>query len=288
MVVLSVSNISKSFDSGGIKNISFTVSEGEILGLIGPNGAGKTTTLRIICQIYEPDTGTVSFFGSKIDKSKIGYLAEERGIYLNSSALEFISYIGTLKGLTEKEANTRSMELLKKLGLSDRLNEPLKNVSKGMKQKVQIAASLINKPKLIILDEPFSGLDPINLELIKEIIMTEKKNGSAIILSTHIMDQAEKLADKIIMLNKGQIVLSGLTSDLISKKKIIHVKSNEPIPLLLSAQEIKSFDDGYLIYLKSTSSIEEFMTELLSKKIKLTHLEIKTQSLHEIFLEVVR
>ncbi len=195
-----------------VDNLSFDVHRGEIFSLLGPNGAGKTTSIRMILDIIKPDTGTISVLGGKFTeatKTRLGYLPEERGLYRNARVLELLTYLGTLKGMHRADATKRADQLLDQLGLSENKKSKLSELSKGMSQKVQFIATVLHRPELIMIDEPFSGLDPVNTQVIKDIIYQLKADGGTVVMSIHEMHQVEEMADRLLMMNRGQRVLYG-------------------------------------------------------------------------------
>ncbi|MFT5724233.1 MAG: ABC-2 type transport system ATP-binding protein [Bacteroidia bacterium] len=213
MAFLEVNNVTKGFDGHlAIKNLNFSIPKGSIYGLLGPNGAGKTTLIRIINQITAADTGDVIFDGEKLNQShisRIGYLPEERGLYKKMKVLEQIVYFGQLKELSKKESQKRALHWLEKFDLLDWRYKKVEELSKGMAQKVQFILTVLHEPELIILDEPFSGFDPVNTELIKEEIKNLRTNGATIIFSTHRMESVEEICDFVGMINLSHKVLEG-------------------------------------------------------------------------------
>jgi len=210
---IEVANVSKQYGSyRAVKDLSFTVHRGEIFSLLGPNGAGKTTSIRMILDIIKPDAGTIKVLGqpfTEATKQHLGYLPEERGLYKNARVLELLTYLGTLKGLHQKDAAARANALLDQLGLSANKKSKMSELSKGMSQKVQFIATILHHPALIVIDEPFSGLDPVNTELIKTMLYKLKADGCTIVMSLHEMHQIEEMADRLLMMNRGERVLYG-------------------------------------------------------------------------------
>ncbi len=199
-------------DFVAVAGVSMTVPPGTVFGLLGPNGAGKTTTIRMIMDIIGPDSGEVLFFGRQRrpeDLARIGYLPEERGLYRKMTVLDHLVFLGELHGLSGGEAKKRSKRWLERLELGDRAGKKIEELSKGMQQKIQLAGTLIHDPEIIILDEPFSGLDPINQGLFKDVLAEYKASGKTILFSTHVMEQADKLCDHICLISKGRAVLAG-------------------------------------------------------------------------------
>jgi ABC-2 type transport system ATP-binding protein len=215
---ISVSNLAKSFGSAqAVHNVSFEVRAGEIFGLLGPNGAGKTTTIRMILDIFKPDKGEICVLGGPMTerkKEQIGYLPEERGLYKDLKVEECVLYLAELKGLSRRTARERAQKYFQQLDLVEHKNKKVNDLSKGMQQKVQVITTLIHQPKLVMIDEPFSGLDPVNTRLIQEMLMKERERGTSIVMSTHQMYQVEEMCDRIVLINKGDSVLYGPVDDI--------------------------------------------------------------------------
>jgi ABC-2 type transport system ATP-binding protein len=213
MNIVSVDNVVKRYgDHTAVDHVSFSVPEGQIYGVLGPNGAGKTSTIRMMMRITIPDEGEIRFKEQplrQIAVEEIGYLPEERGLYKKMHIIEMLVFLGQLKGLSRDEAKKRGMKWLERLELGDYATKTSEDLSKGMQQKVQFIATVIHEPELIILDEPFSGLDPVNTNVLKDIILEYHAGGHTIIFSTHMMEQVEKLCDYICLFNKGKVVLDG-------------------------------------------------------------------------------
>lgn len=293
--MLSVKNIRKEYSTVvAVDDVSLEIKRGEIFGLIGPNGAGKTTTIRTILNIIKPDTGQILFDGLPFNEAiqnKIGYLPEERGLYRKNKLLNTIIYFATLKGLTAVEAKKRGIEWLKRFELISYADKKVEELSKGNQQKVQFIISIIHDPTLVILDEPFSGLDPVNQIVLKDIFMDLKQKGKAIIFSTHMMEQAEKLSDKICLINKGKVIIDGDIHEVKSRfgKNTVHIefdgdgtilKSNERINKLLLYENTAEFE------IADHLSNQILMADLF-QKLKIRKYELVEPSLHSIFLELV-
>ena len=295
MEVLEVKEISKSFAAlKAVDNISFSIDKGTVFGLLGPNGAGKTTTIRMIMNIIIPDSGKVIIMGNtnaKAVKNLMGYLPEERGIYRKMKVSEVLLFLSELKSMSKQEAKKQIDLWLERLDLMEWKKKKIEELSKGMQQKLQFIATIMHKPKLLILDEPFLGLDPINANLIKEIIMELKKEGVTIIFSTHIMDSAEKLCDEIMLINKGENILSGKLSDIKNGygKKNIHLEYDGKDNFLKNSDKIKKFDNfgNYVeIQLYKESDPQDFLNEIVGS-IAIKKFEIVEPSLNDIFIESV-
>ncbi len=210
---LELQGLRKSFDgTQAVDDVSLAVPPGTVFGLLGPNGAGKTTTIRMLMDIIGPDQGEVRVFGhrrTRADLDRIGYLPEERGLYRKMTVREHLIYLGELHGLAKRSLGARADDWLERLGLANRSRSKVEELSKGMQQKIQLAGTLIHEPELLVLDEPFSGLDPINQVLFKDVLAAHKAAGKTLLLSTHVMEQAEKLCDHIALIARGRVVLSG-------------------------------------------------------------------------------
>ncbi len=213
MNVLSIRDVVKTYENKvAVNHVTFDIPEGIIYGMLGPNGAGKTSLIRIITTITRPDSGEIFFNGEKLSEkhtSQIGYMPEERGLYKKMKVGEQLVYLAQLKGLSYKDAKATTDHWFEKFDIKDWYNKKIMDLSKGMQQKVQFIATVMHRPKLIILDEPFSGLDPINANLIEDEILNLKKQGTSIIFSTHRMEQVEEICDRIVLINQGQNVLEG-------------------------------------------------------------------------------
>jgi len=195
-----------------VDELSLAIPPGTIHGFLGPNGAGKTTTIRMVMSILLPDSGSIEVLGAPdaaAVKDRLGYLPEEKGLYKKMTAGEIVAYFGRLKGLGRGEARRRARELLTKFGLGDWIDQRCEALSKGMGQKVQLLGTLIHEPELVILDEPFSGLDPVNVDVVRELILGMKRQGRTVIFSTHVMEQAEQLCDSVVLIDRGRKVLEG-------------------------------------------------------------------------------
>src|SRR5262245_58478770 len=207
MVVLSFANLKKSYgNTEALRGVSFDVPAGEVFGLLGPNGAGKTTLIRILMDIIRPDSGSITLFGrthTADGLDDVTYLPEERGLYIKHRVIDVLTYFGTLKGLARREARDRSKSWLERMGLGETASWRVSRLSKGMSQKVQVAATLLPKPKLCVLDEPFSGLDPVNVRLVQDLIAERRQAGMTTILSTHQMNLVDALCDRVALIDHG-------------------------------------------------------------------------------------
>jgi ABC-2 type transport system ATP-binding protein len=294
MYAINIENISKSF--GTLKAVQFVtvgIPQGGIYGFLGPNGAGKTTTIRMIMNIIRPDSGRIEILGKSLAqvKERISYMPEERGLYKKMTTSEVLSYIGSLRGLSNADLKKKVPAWLEKMGLFEKAKRKVEELSKGMQQKLQFALSCINEPDILILDEPFSGLDPVNLELLTNIIVEMHSAGRTIVFSTHMMHEAEILCDNIVLINKGKIVIDGRLDDIKSRHSTgtISVQLDgdiafiERLPFVTAVN--KNFNK-YDIVLKDGSDPQQLLSQLVGK-VKLRSFEIKSPSLHEIFIRLV-
>lgn len=292
--MLKLENVTKYYDDFlAVDNLSFDVKEGEIFGLLGVNGAGKTTIFRMILNLIEPTSGNITLDGKKIDYSvtdKIGFLTEERSLLTKLTVKEQCLYYGTLKGMEKEDILKKMKTLLEKFGVPEYENKKIKELSKGNQQKIQFITAIINEPKLLILDEPFSGLDPFNVELFKNEIVEMSKKGSIIIFSSHRMEHVELFCKKIVILLKGKNVLSGNIKDIKKKyrKKNVFVKGNvtkEELEKIKGVNEIIEHSDELELKIEN-----EEVTPLIFKKIKdkeITKFVLEEPSLNEIFVAKV-
>lgn len=290
---LEVSGIAKTFDSTRVvDDISFIVNPGDIFGLIGPNGAGKTTTIRMIMDIIRPDAGQIKVFGNVINeraKDSIGYLPEERGLYKKQSLLQSLHYIASLKGVERQHADKKADELLKRVGMMSHKNKKIEELSRGMSQLAQFLITIVHEPDLIILDEPFANLDPVNTELIKEIIFELRGQDKAVILSTHRMNEVEELCDRVFMINKGKGVLYGELNEIKSRyrKNSIYLEYDGELGDLRDI-EVRHVRHGSAeLILNKDISPKEILGQLLAKGVQINRYELSTPPLNDIFLQIV-
>ncbi|HEU4828101.1 MAG TPA: ATP-binding cassette domain-containing protein [Gemmatimonadales bacterium] len=210
-----------------VRHLSMSVPSGGIFGLLGPNGAGKTTTIRMIMNILRPDEGTITLFGepaSRTHSDRIGFLPEERGLYRKMEVLDHLAFLGETKGLRRRDAQVRSRKWLERLGLADWTGRRIEDLSKGMQQKVQFIGTLLHDPELVVLDEPFSGLDPVNSKVMKDVVVELARGGRTILFSTHIMEQAERMCDRIVIMARGEKVVDGAVADVKRDAGARHVR----------------------------------------------------------------
>lgn len=277
-----------------VDRVSIDVPQGSIYGLLGPNGAGKSTTIRMLLRIMLPDEGTIRVLGDdvvKLDVDRIGYLPEERGLYKKMKVADLLVFFAEIKGVARTEARRRTGQWLERMGLADWALKPVEELSKGMQQKVQFIATLIHEPELLILDEPFSGLDPVNANVLKDIILEFHRQGRTIVFSTHMMEQVEQLCDHICLINKGRVVLSGTLASV--KKQYGHngvtVRFNGDGSFLRSLPEVASFQDhGNELFLRlHDGAAAARILEAARGRIEILRFEVAEPSVHDIFIERV-
>lgn len=296
---LNISNINKSFSAVlAVDDLSFEVMPGTIYALLGPNGAGKTTTVRMILDIIRPDTGSIVFnnqAGGRCDPSKIGYLPEERGMYPDKSAMDSLTYLGMLRGMGKVDAKNQAHYWLERFELADRENEKLQTLSKGNQQKVQLISAIMHRPDFAILDEPFSGFDPINQEKVIEVIHELSNEGMTIVLSAHQMDLVERLADEILLLSHGTAVLQGKMQDVLrdasSTLKLSITVSEIDQATLDAEQEIAEHEikDNNRInfYLHDEKDIGRLL-KACTTSMNILSIDTEKVGLHRIYLDAVR
>lgn len=293
MHAVEVNRIVKSYaDKVAVDDLSFSVAQNEIFGLIGPNGAGKTTTIRMMMDIIKPDFGQIAIFGEKLSessKNKLGYLPEERGLYRKLGVIDSIIYLASLKGMEKHSAEVKADELLNKTGMLSNKNKKIEDLSRGMSQIIQFIVTIIHDPELVILDEPFSGLDPVNTELLKQMLLDLRNQGKAVILSTHQMNQVEELCDRILMINNGRAVLYGNLKEIKTKYRSnsIIIDFEGELGQVLGVTEKRTHKGYVKLILDGNTTPKQVLERLVSTGIVINRFEIATPSLNEIFLKVV-
>ncbi|MBA2705029.1 MAG: ABC transporter ATP-binding protein [Blastocatellia bacterium] len=289
-------NVTKRFDDfTAVSDLSLEVRAGRIFGLLGPNGAGKTTTIRMIVNIFAPDAGTVELFGKKITpatQDRIGYLPEERGLYKKMKVGDQLRFFAELKNVSGKEADTRIDSWLARLKLSQWKAKKSSELSKGMQQKVQFITTVLHEPDLLILDEPFSGLDPVNVDLLKQIVLELKQAGKTIIFSTHQMEVAERICDDICLINRSRKILEG------SIREVKRGFARNAVSLRMSGGEavladctlvsrVERHSDGLEALLAQNASAQQLLQRLVAAGAGIEKFEMIEPSLHDIFIEKV-
>jgi len=302
MDAIILENVSKSFgEVRAVDELNVRVPAGSVYGFLGPNGAGKTTTIRMIMNIIQPDSGKIKIFDDGTTaqgpisrgqvKNRIGYMPEERGLYRKMKVSKVLAYFGTIKGLTAGELSSRVPQWLQQVGLSDWADKKVEDLSRGMHQKLQFAVTVINDPDLVILDEPFSGLDPVNQDLLRDIISQMKDEGKTIVFSTHVMHEAEQLCDFILLINKGKSVLDGRLDEIRSAHKSGAVSvelegDTSFIRMLPIVKGIESKGRRMEISLEDSADPQDLLKALVSR-VRVKAFEVKVPSLHEIFVSLV-
>ena len=294
---ISVEEISKSYgDFRAVNNLSFDVYSGEVFAMLGPNGSGKTTTMRMILDIIKPDTGRISVLGGTLTdttKDRIGYLPEERGLYRNVRLLEMMVYLGTLKGLSRAEAQKRSLALLERLELAEHMKKKVSELSKGMQQKIQFAVTVLHNPDLIIVDEPFSGLDPVNTLVLKDLLLEFRDKGGTIVMSTHQMWQVEEMCNRLLMIHKGEQKLYGAVEDIRQQYALnaVIVEGRGDWAALPGVAKIEPKENGRkgaLLYLKPGTTSEQVLAAIsAAPDTSIERFELAVPSLNDIFIRVV-
>lgn len=296
METLEVKNISKSFGKlKAVDSASFSVPKGSIFGLLGRNGAGKTTTIRMIMDIYMPDSGEVTYQGIKAGpdfNSKVGYLPEERGLYKKMKVLETLLFFAEIKGKKGKAITKLAKDYLEKFDLADRMNSKIEDLSKGNQQKVQFISTLLHNPEVLILDELFSGLDPINTNIMKNIILELKQQGKIILFSTHVMSFAEKMCDNIAIIDHGKIKINGSLASIKAQRSQRNVSLNyegdisflHKNPII---ENISDYGNSVGIKVREEKHIQQLLKLLIDNNVEVKKFDANEISLEEIFIDTV-
>ena len=293
MNILEIKHVTKEYkNKKALDSISLNINEGIIFGLLGPNGAGKTTLIRIINQITAPDKGEILFSGERFKRGhiqNIGYLPEERGLYKSMKVGEQCLYLAQLKGLSKNEAKQKIHHWFKKLDMLDWLNKKVEELSKGMAQKVQFVSTVLHQPKLIILDEPFTGFDPINSEIIKNEIIALKESGSTIILSTHRMESVEELCDDIALINSGQCILEGSVNEIKNnfKEHIFEVQFEGTIQNEIQHFDTLLIESGYGIFKAKNKENTHTLIKQVIEQVNVTSFNEKLPTINDVFIQSV-
>jgi ABC-2 type transport system ATP-binding protein len=294
MPVVELVGVTKAYENKvAVSNLSLSIDAGQMFGLLGPNGAGKTSSIRMMMGITIPDTGRINLFEKPFERKsleRVGYLPEERGLYKKMKVLEQLVFFGELHGLTAEESRKRATEWAKRMEIAESLLKKTEELSKGMQQKIQFIATLMHDPGLIVMDEPFSGLDPVNAVLVEKTLLELKDQGKAILFSTHRMDQVEKLCDSICLINNGQAVLAGKVREIKSSYERNRVIVEfEGSPSFLNSAEIaeaKNFSGHAEIKLRPRGDAQKLLHEAASVA-TIFRFELVEPSLEEIFIETV-
>ncbi len=299
--LLAFEDVHKSYgDFHAVRGVSFHVDPGEVLGLLGPNGAGKSTLIRILMDILRPTSGTAWLFGAPLVRDaldRVGYLPEERGLYTKLKVIDVMVYFGTLKGLSRREARQRAHHWLERVELPDVAKQKVESLSKGMSQKVQIASTLLTEPELCVLDEPFSGLDPVNVQLVKQLIEERRAAGRTTILSTHQMNMVEELCDRVALIHRGELVVYGEVDAVREASTPLEVEVRaaglpdvHDLPGVLGMTEVS---EG-VVRLRLDSGGEapptpaDVLAQLIERGARVDHFERVLARMEDVFIEVVR
>ncbi len=289
-----VSNVTKRFgDVAAVTGISFEVARGEIFGLIGPNGAGKTTVIRMLMEIIKPDSGQIRILGEPLreaTKNETGYLPEERGLYKKLTVAQTLSYLSSLKGSSGPAAQQRAAMLLERTGMLPHRDQKVEELSKGMAQLIQFIATILHDPKLVILDEPFYGLDPVNTRLLKDMVGELRRQGKAVILSTHMMNEVEELCDRIMMVNRGLPVLYGSLSDIKARYRTnsVFISVDGDPGHMEGVTATRDHGTYQELMLDGRTTPQAVLAGLVGRNVVVNRFEVATPPLSEIFIQVAR
>ncbi len=295
--MLSVQDLHKSFgDIRALTGCTFHVARGTMLGFLGPNGAGKTTAMRIVFRLLRPESGTVTWEESPIeadDLIRFGYMPEQRGLYPKMRTGDQLTYFGRLHGMSKNEARAAAERWLERFGLADRIGDPVESLSHGNQQRVQLAAALIHDPELLVLDEPFSGLDPIAVETMSDVLREQAASGKAVVFSSHQLDLVEDLCEDVAIINQGSVVVNGRVQDLKDAAPIRHLEleiDGDPSVLVDSlegVQETRTDGDRLTAIISAETDVRGFIAKAQEAG-KLRHFSYTTPSLSDLFREAVR
>ena len=294
MSIVELSHVTKSFGSlKAVDDVSLAVEPGEFFGLLGPNGAGKTTSIRILLDIFKPDNGSVSILGGPMTedkKNRIGYMPEERGLYQDLPLERVLTYLAALKGLSAAEIHTRLNVYLEQFDLAQHRRKKVKELSKGMQQKAQIISTIIHKPELLIIDEPFSGLDPVNTQMVKDLLLDLHHSGTTVIMFTHQMHQVEELCERILLINRGRVMLYGALGE-IRRRFAVHavlVKAPDGLPERPGVIATERVTGAHRLALDPAAKPGDVLRALVERDINIESFEAAQPTLDEIFIQVVQ
>jgi ABC-2 type transport system ATP-binding protein len=293
MHTVELSHVAKSFgDVQAVVDVSFNVEQGEIFALLGPNGAGKTTTIRLLLDIFKPERGIVSILDgpmTELKKGRIGYMPEERGLYQDIQLERCLLYLASLKGMPPSEAKPELDQYLEQFDLTEHKRKKVKELSKGMQQKAQIISTVLHRPEFVIIDEPFTALDPINTQLVKDLIRTLRDQGATIMMSTHQMHQVEELCDRIVLIDDGRDVLYGPLNDIRRQfsGNAVLVKAEGQIPEIEGVLSVTAHNNASRLTLSESTSPQQILERFVAHKINIEKFEIAIPTLDEIFIKVV-
>ena len=295
-ITVKLNSVRKTFgEFTAVKDLSLQVKAGRVFGLLGPNGAGKTTTIRMIVNVTAPDSGTIELFGQRITpelQDRIGYLPEERGLYRRMKVRDQLKFFGELKNVARKEVDRRIDTWLERVKLSEWKNKRSMDLSKGMQQKIQFITAVLHEPDLVILDEPFSGLDPVNVELLKEVVLDLKRAGKTIIFSTHQMDLAERICDDICLINRSEKILDGSLRQIKQSfgRNAVALRIEDPHDVLNNnglVSNVEIHSDELEVLLATGVSPQQLLRKLVDSGVTVSKFEMIEPTLHDIFIEKV-
>jgi ABC-2 type transport system ATP-binding protein len=296
VAAVTVDGVWKRFGSVDVvRDLSFDVRRGEVLGFLGPNGAGKTTMMRMILDIIRPDAGQISVFGGPpglAHQHRVGYLPEERGLYRDVSTVDTLAYFGALKGLAARDARQRAERLLRQVGLGDALHKKAAELSRGMHQKAQVIATVLHEPELLVVDEPFQGLDPVNAQLLQQVVVGERERGAAVVMSTHDMNDAQALCDRILLIDRGRRLLYGRVADVqrAFSSGAVEVEG-EGLPTELGAlhsvSDVSAANGAARFLLRDGADAGDLFRELAAYGADVRRFELAKPTLDEIFIRAV-
>ncbi len=301
MHVLELENVTKLYgDFRAVREVSFQILPGSITGFLGPNGAGKTTTLRMILGILKPSSGRISIFGapSALEvRNRVGYLPEEKGLYKKMKCWAIVAYFATLKGVDRRTAKTRAFELLERYGLKDFAEKRTETLSKGMGQKVQVLASIAHDPEFVIFDEPFSGLDPVNQQVLEEVVKDLAARGRTVLFSTHVMQHAERLCQRVLVIAKGQKLFDGTVGEALRTipRRLVIESQDDVAPLgrlpgvleLTAPNENGAKPGTWVLRLRESADPQEVLASCFEHGIRLRRFDHSDPTLHEVFVNLV-
>jgi ABC-2 type transport system ATP-binding protein len=294
--LLTVAHLRKTFGTKtAVEDVSFEVFGGEVFGLLGPNGAGKTTTIRMILDIFKPDAGQITVLGGPMNPARAdrtGYMPEERGLYPDMKVLDCLTYLGTLKGLSRKEAKSRAQNYLERLELTDQYKTKIQTLSRGMTQKVQVIAAVLHQPDLLIIDEPFANLDPVNAQLVRDVILELRDRGAGIIMTSHQLGLVEALCDRIALIHRGKVVLHGAVREVRRQfaANVLYLSGqgelNGNLPGVVLVERRSTAD--WFLTLAPEAQPQAVLQALAAESFLVDRFEVALPTLDEIFIQVVK
>ena len=296
MSIVELQNIRKVYDTKvAVEGLSLSIQPGTMFGLLGPNGSGKTSSIRMMIGMTMPDSGSVSLFGQPFDRAalhRVGYLPEERGLYKKMKVLDQLIFLGRLHGLSEETARARSLAWCERIEITEAIDKKTEELSKGMQQKIQFIAALLHDPELVIMDEPMSGLDPVNAALLQQTLIDLRKEGKAILFSTHRMDQVEKMCDSIALISRGKLLLSGSMREVKGRyprnRLQVAFTGDDSFTHHPAVAEAKVEAGVAEITLRDANAAQQILAGALAHGTVITRFEVIEPTIEEIFIEKVR